>query len=56
MIYINTIIYNNFLGFSCGQRLHLVDRVVLFPFRTGTSFLSSFLRVAPLEPKCALPY
>ena len=55
-IYINTIIYNNFLGFSCGQCLHPVDRVVLSPFRTETSFLSSFLRVAHLEPKCALPY
>ena len=53
-IYINTIIYNNFLGFSHGQRLRPVDRVMLFPFRIETPFSSPFLRVAPLEPKGTL--
>ena len=47
---------NKFLGFSRGQHLRPVDRVALPLFRIGTPFSSLFLRVAPLEPKSALPY
>ena len=46
---------NKFLGFSRGQHLCPINRVVLSPFRTRTSFSSIFLRMAPLEPKGALP-
>ena len=52
---------NNFLGFSRGQLLRPVNRVVL-PLLllfggTRTPFSSPFLRVvAHLEPKSALPY
>ena len=46
---------NNFLDFSRGQRLCHIDSVVLTIFRIGTPFSSIFLRVAPLEPKGALP-
>ena len=47
---------NKFLDFSHGQRLCPIDRVVLSLFRIGTPFSSIFLRVAPLEPKGALPF
>ena len=46
---------NQFLDFSRGQRLCHIDSVVLTIFRIGTPFSSIFLRVAPLEPKGALP-